>query len=192
MRLWFRLHQLMMLVGLATALALTGPALRALSMRIEAPFPFLPETVLGPIVLASAIGYAVSTPMTELERSARRGRPGLLVVYSIAMTVSLAALLTISFTIVEGGPNSRLTIVRNVVGLTGMAFVSAAVLDGRMAFVLPTAIGLLTVSFADPHSSGLLGAWLLGIDADASSWLAMSCLFVGGLTALVLRTPVSR
>ncbi|MGI8615947.1 MAG: hypothetical protein ACR2L4_04070 [Actinomycetota bacterium] len=190
MRLFLKLHRaLPLLLGLI-GLASIAPMLRALAIRIDAPTPTLPEIVVLPTLMASLVGEALSTPMVELEGSAPRGQRILVLSYGLAVAALSAVALSIVFGTDEG--YGWPSVARSIIGQSGAALGSAALLGGARAFVLPMAIGVGVATAAGVLGTGGMGAWMLAGDGDVVAWvIAVSLLLIGSLLVW-FRSPIPR
>jgi hypothetical protein len=191
MPLFLKLHRAVPLLLILGALCAIAPAVRALATRIDAPVPALPELILLPTLMASLIGEAIATPMAELERSAARGQRSALLAYGLAVTLLSAAALGLVFREGDGG-HGWLSVARAMAGQAGGAFLSAAVLGGARAFMIPIGIGLGVTTAAGVLGTGGAAAWMLADDGDAAAWAIASSLILIGSIALRLRAPIPR
>ncbi|WAZ21766.1 hypothetical protein STRCI_002963 [Streptomyces cinnabarinus] len=125
--------------------------------------PF-PPAALAPLLAAAAIGTSLRTPSDELDRTAARPwwRPRLL--HLLTLTALATALLTLA------QPVDPPTMIRNLLGATGLTAGAAVVLGARLSW-LPL--------------FGYVIAMYLGI----SGWTTAAALFVAGGTAYVIRGP---
>lgn len=191
MPLFLKLHRVVPLALALGALCAIAPGIRALAVRIDAPVPALPELILLPTLIASLIGEAIATPMAEVERSAARGQRSAILAYGLAMTLLSAAGFSLVFGVGEGGQGWP-SVARAVVGQAGGAFLSAALLGGARAFMLPVGIGLGVTTAAGVLGTGGVAAWMLANDGDVAAWVIAIGLILIGSIALQLRAPIPR
>jgi hypothetical protein len=189
-RLFLRLHRALPLLLALAGIASIAPLLRALAIGVDAPIPTLPEIVVLPTLMASLIGEALSTPMAELEVSAPRRQRVLVLSYGLVVMVLSAVALSSVFGADEG--HGWPSVARSMIGQSGAALLSAAILGGTRAFVLPMLIGIGVTTAAGVLGTGGAGAWMLAADSDIVAWtMAVSLLVIGGL-AVGLRSPIPR
>jgi hypothetical protein len=189
MRSFLRLHRAFPLVVAITSVALLAPILRHLATGIDVSLKLLPEMVLIPTLVASLMGETIATPMAEIEGTVVRGHRVAVLVFGLAITLFAATALGIAFGGVEGVHSWR-SVLRNVLGLTGSAFISSAWLGGWRAFLLPVAIGLgFGTSIA--ASSGRWH-WLLAGDRDSIAWVMTFFLLMAGVGSVIVRAPIPR
>lgn len=152
----------------------------------------IPWAIVLPCVMASIVGLGTRTPMASLERAAARS------MVDTRMT-HLAYLLALSAALVAAGSwriTGELTWVagvRNVLGMIGLALITAWLLGGGLAWILPIAFTLTTM-FGGASTAGIRGwAWPVLPDADRTSWaVAVGLAVLGTLLVGLGGTAESR
>lgn len=146
----------------------------------------VPWVVLLPVASAAVIGLAARTAVPELERGSARSLAWFRAGHTAAPTTVSAA----RTTLVTANLHDALTTaaaVRNLLGFTGLALLSATVLGGAQAWLLPAAMALPSMvvgaSGGVPHA----WAWPLDDNYDVSAGLIGVLLFAVGGAAVALR-----
>lgn len=141
------------------------------------------DIVIGFAALAAAcvVGSSVRAPFGENENtSARYLAPFRLGHLAILLGIAVVLLLLISL----GWERDKVAwlLIRNLLGLSGMAFLVAYVLGGRLSWVLPLGFSLsLRFAGQDPDGKWLWWAWTERPAGDSLSWTIAFLFLVLGL-----------
>ncbi|MCX4964792.1 hypothetical protein OHA98_08120 [Streptomyces sp. NBC_00654] len=147
-----------------------------------------PVVALAPLLASSAIGTSLYSHSDELDRTAVRRWWPLRLAHLLALTALAAGALALA---VPGHPEGfgAPAMVRNVLGATGVAAASAALLGARPSWLPMTVYGS-AVYLAAPRAPGgaaALWAWPMQPGPQTAAWaVALSAYIVGG-GLLVLR-----
>lgn len=150
----------------------------------------VPVVVLAPIVAAAVIGGSLHAHSREVDAGAALPWWQWRAVHLIAL--SGIAVLWLS-TAVPGDPDrfGAPTMIRGVLGFTGLAAAGAAVLGARLSWVPPMVYGG-SVYFAAPRTPGgaaAVWAWSMQPGAQSAAWATAGALFVGGVALVTVRGP---
>ncbi|MFD7220644.1 hypothetical protein ACFV9P_06465 [Streptomyces sp. NPDC059892] len=163
----------------ATLAALTGIALVAVwaAWWLQAQPRFdhtarVPVVVLAPLLAAGVIGTGLYTHSDELDRTAVRPWWPRRLVHLLVLTGLAAALLALA---VPGRPDEfgAPAMTRNLLGATGVAAVSAALLGARLSW-LPITVYLSAVYLSAPEQPGgaaAFWAWPMQPGPQAGAWV---------------------
>ncbi|MEU1432621.1 hypothetical protein ACFYPA_09620 [Streptomyces sp. NPDC005775] len=161
--------------------------------RLEAHFDHsarVPVLVLAPMLVSAAIGTSLYAAADELDRTAvRRWWPRRLL-HLLALTVPAAAALALA---VPGHPESfgASGMIRNVLGATGVAAASAALIGARLSWLPMTVYGG-AVYLAAPRTPGgaaSVWAWLMQPGPQSGAWVVASVAYVAGAALFAVRGP---
>lgn len=150
----------------------------------------VPVLVLAPMLVSAAIGTSLYAPADELDRTAvRRWWPRRLL-HLLALTVPAAAALALA---VPGHPAEfgAPGMVRNVLGATGVAAASAALIGARLSW-LPMTVYSGAVYLAAPRTPGgaaAVWAWLMQPGPQAGAWVVASVAYAVGAALFAVRGP---
>lgn len=150
----------------------------------------VPVLVLAPMLVSAAIGTSLHAPADELDRTAvRRWWPRRLL-HLLALTVPVAAALALA---VPGHPESfgAPGMVRNVLGATGVAAASAALIGARLSWLPMTVYGG-AVYLAAPRTPGgaaSVWAWLMQPGPQSGAWVVASVAYAAGAALFAVRGP---
>ncbi|MFE7614169.1 hypothetical protein [Streptomyces sp. NPDC057496] len=148
----------------------------------------VPVVVLAPLLASAAIGTGLYTHSDELDRTAvRRWWPRRLL-HLLAPTVLAVGALAAA---VPGHPEAygALGMVRNVLGATGVAAASAALIGARPSWLPMTVYGG-AVYLAAPRTPGgaaAVWAWPMQPGPQGAAWAVAVTAFVAGSALLVVR-----
>ncbi|MFI6947515.1 hypothetical protein [Streptomyces sp. NPDC050422] len=150
----------------------------------------VPVLVLAPMLVSAAIGTSLYAAADELDRTAvRRWWPRRLL-HLLALTVPAATALALA---VPGHPEAfgAPGMVRNVLGATGVAAASAALIGARLSWLPMTVYGG-AVYLAAPRTPGgaaSVWAWLMQPGPQAGAWVVASVAYATGATLFAVRGP---
>ncbi|MFD4941718.1 hypothetical protein ACFVYE_11185 [Streptomyces sp. NPDC058239] len=154
----------------------------------------VPVIVLAPLLASAAIGTSLHAHSDELDRTAvRRWWPRRLL-HLLALTVLATGALALA---VPGHPEEfgAPGMVRNVLGATGVAAASAALIGARLSWLPMTVYGG-AVYLAAPHTPGgaaAVWAWPMQPGPQGAAWAVALSAYVIGAALLAARgaRPVS-
>lgn len=150
----------------------------------------VPVLVLAPMLVSAAIGTSLYAPADELDRTAvRRWWPRRLL-HLLALTVPAAAALALA---VPGHPAEfgAPGMIRNVLGATGVAAASAALIGARLSWLPMTVYGG-SVYLAAPRTPGgtaSVWAWLMQPGPQSGAWVVASVAYAAGAALFAVRGP---
>lgn len=150
----------------------------------------VPVLVLAPMLVSAAIGTSLYAPADELDRTAvRRWWPRRLL-HLLALTVPAAAALALA---VPGHPAEfgAPGMIRNVLGATGVAAASAALIGARLSWLPMTVYGG-AVYLAAPRTPGgaaSVWAWLMQPGPQPGAWVVASVAYAAGAALFAVRGP---
>ena len=149
----------------------------------------VPWAVLVPAVTAAVIGVRVHSATADLEGGTARSLPALraghlLVVLTVGLLTTAAGSAHL-----QSAPITGPAAVRNYVGLTGLALMSAAVLGSSLAWPAPVAFALAAATVGADH--GAARTWALPIHPDKDSYALLAAVVTLGVGAalIALRGP---
>ncbi|MGW2182417.1 hypothetical protein ACWCXX_30890 [Streptomyces sp. NPDC001732] len=150
----------------------------------------VPVVVLAPLLASAAIGTGLHTHSDELDRTAvRRWWPRRLL-HLLALTALTAAALAAA---VPGHPEAYGApgMVRNVLGATGVAAASAALIGARPSWLPMTVYGgaVYLAAPAVPGGAAAVWAWPMQPGPQGASWAVAGTAFVAGAALLAVRGP---
>lgn len=149
----------------------------------------VPWAVVVPAAAAAVIGVGTRTATADLEESTTWSVP-LLRAAHLLLLLTVGLLTTIVGSLhLHGGPISGPAAVRNYLGLTGLALLSAAAAGSAMAWPAPVALAIAAVTVG--ASQGIPHAWAVPIQPDHDRAAASAALIalVLGAVLVVLRGP---
>ncbi len=150
-----------------------------------------PIQILATLLAACILGASIHSPFGDAERTVayplsplRLGHLSGLLVWSLLFLV--AALLAFDL---DGARPAYpfLVLVRNLVGFTGLALLTARLLGARLSWVLPVALGispfvlLVASRNAISRTIELVLSWQLQSGGEKVPWIIAFVLFVAGL-----------
>lgn len=145
----------------------------------------IPVVVLAPLLASAAIGTSLHADSDELDRTAvRRWWPRRLLALTVLTTVALA-LAVPGHPEAFGGP----AMVRNVLGATGVAVASAALIGARLSWLPMTVYGG-AVHLAAPRTHGgaaAVWAWPMQPGSQAGAWAVALTAYAVGAVLLAVR-----
>lgn len=150
----------------------------------------VPVLVLAPLLASAAIGTSLYAAADELDRTAvHRWWPRRLL-HLLALTVPAAAALALA---VPGHPEAfgAPGMIRNVLGATGVAAGSAALIGARLSWLPMTVYGG-SVYLAAPRAPGgtaAVWAWPMQPGPQTAAWVVASAAYLAGATLLAVRGP---
>jgi hypothetical protein len=141
----------------------------------------IPVVTLAPLLASAAVGTALHSDSDELDRTAVRPWWPRRLTLLLLLTGLAAALLALA---VPGKPwiFGAAAMVRNVLGATGVAAASAALLGARLSW-LPTIVYLSGVYLSAPRTHGgtaALWAWPMQPGPQQGAWWTAAGAFVCG------------
>jgi cytochrome bd-type quinol oxidase subunit 2 len=145
----------------------------------------IPYAAVLPLACACFIGIAARSSFGHFEQAVARSRPALCVTVLTLLLVLSAAAVGVA-TRGLPAPVSAAAAVRNLIGLTGLCLLTAAVTGSRTSWVLPCCYVVTVLSLGTGPDDGLW-AWILRPDDDFVALYVALALHLVGLTALALR-----
>jgi hypothetical protein len=150
----------------------TGPQAQELPVMIEG-------------AAAAAIAVVTASPFGEPERATGRWLPYLRLADALGLTLAAIGVLAAGAA-AAGLPGGAAAITRNVVGLTGLGLLSAAVLGGLLAWIGPMAYAVVA-EFAIIEAWTTPWMWPARPPHDWGAALCAALAFALGLTVTTLR-----
>ncbi|MFE0104023.1 hypothetical protein [Streptomyces sp. NPDC059009] len=143
----------------------------------------IPVVVLAPLLAASAIGTGLHSHSDDLDRTAARPWWPRRTVQLLALTALSAGLLALA---VPGHPEryGAPALVRNLLGDTGLAAASAALVGARLSWLPVTVYGSAVYLAAprEPGGASAVWAWPMQPGPQGAAWAVAVGLFaVGGV-----------
>lgn len=186
--LFLRGRSTLIAFALVVMVEVLGVILGRLSFRTsvnpEVPIPWL---VLLPVIPGSIIGASIRTQAAEAERGAYRPLIGYLLMHltvlavpAIVGTSLLASGLTAGFSLVAG--------LRNLAGFTALALISAGLLGGRLAWLLPGSVAITAVLLGNPQGSGFPWDWPVRPDNDFNAFAVAVVLTICAIIPVIRGT----
>lgn len=146
-----------------------------------------------PALIASVIGMSVRSPFGEPERTSARSLPRIRSTHLAMLllpAVITAAILVSAWTLLVPDVDLVYVVVRNIIGLTGVALLCGRVIDARLSWLCPlmwmafALIGTMLISLNGGEGYPLWGppwwAWTGRSDASGSAWAIAFALGVAG------------
>lgn len=133
---------------------------------------------------AALIGAATHNPIGELERTAAAPLPALRLAHLtplIALACLLYGLVALTGSVAGGGA----VLERNLIGLTGLALLAAAVVGAQLSWIAPLSYVIICAGALDRQEYSIWEWLTLPPRADAT--LTASALLAAGLAAATLR-----
>jgi len=152
---------------------------------------------LVPVLVAALIGVSVWSPFGEPERTAARSLPMLRGVHVGSLLVAGARLsmwLVSRWTNLAPKVDLEWVVARNIIGLTGIAFLSGRLIDARLSWIAPLVSGIVASSYifrVRPEELDKLWnpdwwLWNGQSSTDVMSWVIALVLGAGGIAWLCL------
>ena len=179
------MHAAAILSGVALVTLVIAPW--TLSRPLVSP-GLVPILVFAPLVSACTLGVSTRNPFGDCEHTVSRSLSLLRLGHLVGLLAWAAlALILVSF---PWDDAARL-LVRNLAGLTGLAFVAARLLGGRLSWTLPVAFAAIAPFAGRDGPSGGLSwwAWINQPAAHLPSLLIALALLVVGLAAICPSGP---
>ncbi|MET9661746.1 hypothetical protein [Streptomyces sp. NPDC006510] len=148
----------------------------------------VPVVVLAPLLVSAAIGTSLHSHTDELDRTAASRWWPRRLLHLLALTAAAAGALAAA---VPGHPEAYgvPAMVRNVLGATGVAAASAALLGARLSWLPMTVYGG-AVYLAAPRTPGgaaAVWAWPMQPGPQGAAWAVAVTAYVAGAALLVVR-----
>lgn len=174
------------LAAAAVALLVWGTSLGAPYLQAAARTNAVLVPVLAPLACACVVGVGAHSPFGEVERTAAYPLFGVRVAHLVGLIAWAGLLLVLCTLPAEGGPVSW-ECVRNLAGLSGLAFLAARSLSGRLSWTAPVFYATVApfVVRGPDETWGWL-AWVYRPGSDELSWVAALTLLTAGLIAVSL------
>lgn len=147
----------------------------------------IPATAFGPLAMAVVIGSTVDEPAGEIAVAA----PRRLRLWTVGHVLAILSVGVVCLTPLAGFPNVDWGLasgVRNLVGFTGLALLTAAITSGVWAWTVPVAYGLGTYALEGLNRTGSLFAWPLFPDRRTAGHVIALLLLGAGLSVTRGRT----
>ncbi|MFJ2376152.1 hypothetical protein ACIOZL_25690 [Streptomyces sp. NPDC087769] len=148
----------------------------------------VPVVVLAPLLASSAIGTGLHSHSDELDRTAVRRWWPLRLVHLLALTAVTAGVLAAA---VPGHPEEFgvPAMVRNVLGATGVAAASAALIGARLSWLPMTVYGgaVYLAAPRDPGGAAAVWAWPMQPGPQGAAWAVAVTAYAAGAVLLVVR-----
>ncbi|MFJ1881205.1 hypothetical protein [Streptomyces sp. NPDC088137] len=148
----------------------------------------VPVVVLATLLASSAIGTGLHSHSDELDRTAVRRWWPLRLVHLLALTAVTAGVLAAA---VPGHPEEFgvPAMVRNVLGATGVAAASAALIGARLSWLPMTVYGgaVYLAAPRDPGGAAAVWAWPMQPGPQGAAWAVAVTAYAAGAALLVVR-----
>jgi hypothetical protein len=148
--------------------------------------PLIFETAVATSVAATA-----ASPFGELERLGGRWLPFLRLTAAVALTALAVGALVVAASTGAHLAGGALDVLRNVVGITGIGLLCAAVLGGGLSWTGPTGylIPAVYALYTQWHGPALTTPWLWPARPghDLGGALCAALVFIAGLTVTTVR-----
>ncbi|MBA2712694.1 MAG: hypothetical protein H0U55_03945 [Rubrobacteraceae bacterium] len=145
--------------------------------------------VLAPLACACVVGAGAHSPFGEHERTAAYPLFGVRVAHLVGL-IFWAGLLLVLGTSAAGEEPLRWECARNLGGLSGLAFLAARLVGGRLCWTAPVfyaTVAPFVVRGPDETWSWL--AWVYRPGSDELSWVVALTLLTAGLVTVSLSQP---
>ena len=158
-----------------------------------------PIQLLATLLAACILGASIHSPFGDAERTVaytlsplRLGHLSGLLIWSVLLLV----IALLAFDLHGARPAYPfLVLVRNLVGFTGLALLTARLLGARISWILPVALGispfvlLVASRNAVSRTTELILSWQLQSGGDKVSWTIALVLFAAGLGLICIFGP---
>lgn len=144
----------------------------------------IPVLLFAPLAAACIVGVGTRSPFGEIERTLSYPLPALRLFHLAGLLACGSLMLSIA-TIGWDLPYTGLIVTRNVLGLSGLAFITARIVGSGLSWTLPLAyVALVQLAGRDSEGEWSQWAWPAHPFTDyLSGLLAATLLVVGLLTA---------
>lgn len=147
--------------------------------------------VFTPLAVASVVGTGAGSPFGEAERTAARPLSPLRFGHLAGLLLCAAMLLVVvllSFDLEGALLDQPLpALFRNLMGLCGMALLTARLLGARLSWTVPLAFVMIAYLRARlPDDTFAAWAWQMQPGWDGVSWVVAAVLIVAGLVVVCL------
>lgn len=144
-----------------------------------------PWMIFVPLLSAALIGMSLRSPLDRFDRLAVRRLAGWrLAQFTILFTV--AAVGTVQLTADLTGPATTTAGLRNLIGFTGLALLTAGLAGGHLSWLPPVTWALTAATLGDPRNTGPAWDWPVRPDNDFDAF-ALACT-LGTLGAITILT----
>lgn len=137
--------------------------------------------LFAPLAIACVLGASTRTPFGDLEKTAARS---LFVLRFLHLSGLLAwSLLALSLSTTTWGlPHAELILTRNLLGITGLTFLTAYLLSSELSWTIPL-VYIALVQLTGRNSDGTLAPWAWPMQpvTHEISWVLALILFAVGL-----------
>jgi hypothetical protein len=147
----------------------------------------IPWLLFLPVVPAVAATLSLRSPSATLDRVAARPLAGLRAAHLLVIVVP-AIPGTILVNSVLAGPFGVMSGVRNLIGFTGLALLSAQLIEGRLCWLVPCGWSVAALTLGDPQSSLPVWDWPVRYDTDFDAFLVAVALLLAGTWTIVRGT----
>jgi len=149
----------------------------------------IPLFLFAPLAVACIAGASTHNPFGEMERTSSYPLPALRLFHLTGLLVCGSVLLSV----IAGGwslPNADLIVVRNILGLSGAAFIAAHVFGSGLSWTLPlTYVAAVHLAGQAPNGEWSLWAWpAQPLASVPSSFIAITLLLAGLLVVCLLES----
>ncbi|MGW3242473.1 hypothetical protein [Streptomyces sp. NPDC001070] len=152
----------------------------------------VPVVVLAPLLAAAVTGVSLHTHSGELERGSPLPWWRWRAVHLLALTGSAVLWLGVA---VPGDPQhfGAPTMIRGVLGFTGLAAAGAAVLGARLSWLPPVLYGGSAYLAAPrtPGGAAAVWAWSMQPGPQPAAWATAAVLFAAGAVLVAVRGPAA-
>ncbi|GAB3956212.1 hypothetical protein GCM10028832_12670 [Streptomyces sparsus] len=151
----------------------------------------IPATGAGFVPLLLGVGVLMSTidNMADFSHSAAVPRHRVLGLH-VAVALAVAAALTCLALLLSQDAGAVPLALRNLLGFTGLAAVSAAVLGARLSWFLPVAQAVPAFLIGSPGARGTDARWWewpRAATENGTAWTVVTVLFAAGAALFLLR-----
>jgi hypothetical protein len=172
-------------IVIVIALGLVQRVLGAASVKLSHDNSLsVPWAVLVPIVAAAVVGTTSQSAVGQFELATVRSLPALRASHLLAMLL-IATASTALGSVALAGDISAPAAIRNLLGFTGLALLSAASLGGNLAWAAPVAAGLTTLTVGASQGRPNNWAWPIHTNNDSTALLIAVALCAVGATAVI-------
>lgn len=175
----------LVLLGLALVERILGSASLRLSENSSLSIPWV---VIVPLVAGTVIGLSTRSTAAHWELFSARHQAA----YRIAHTVTLCLVGAVSTAWGSNpliGPLTTQGALRNLAGFTGLALIAAVAIGGNLAWTLPLAVGLASLTAGTSQGSPRGWAWPIQPDSNTAATLVALILLAVGMAAVTAKSP---
>ena len=151
----------------------------------------IPWLLFLPVVPAVAATLSLRSPTDTIDRVAARPLAGWRSAH-LLVTIVPAIPGTILLNSVLAGPFGVMSGVRNLIGFTGLALLSAQLIEGRLCWLFPCGWSTAALTLGDPRSTLPAWDWPVRYDDDFGAFVVAVLLLLSGAWTIVRGTRERR